>query len=215
MAPLLASSLLTASGEECRIARPADSAQSRRVRRARLRLVAGREPQRPPHSRKSGSAKLQHHLPAWSALPTGHASRPAARMCASASTWACRLRRSECPAPSPAAPEACQLALSHVHLHPRASWHRRAGSSAGRRRCRRRRGSSRGTHSHRGYTECAVEATTVQRHTVRTFSPRSPTLRRHCFPSRGRAATTFRDRRSKSESKRCSCLASFVWSPCL
>ncbi len=39
--------------------------------------------------------------------------------------------------------------------------------------------------------------------------------RRHCFPSHGRAAIAFRDRRSKSESERCSCRASFVRSPCL
>ena len=39
--------------------------------------------------------------------------------------------------------------------------------------------------------------------------------RRHCFPSHGRAAIAFRDRRRRSESKRRSFTASAVWSPCL
>ncbi len=45
-----------------------------------------------------------------------------------------RLRRSRCPTPSPDAPEACHLALSHVHLHPRASWHRLASDNYAKRR---------------------------------------------------------------------------------
>jgi hypothetical protein len=103
-------------------------------------------------------------LPAWIVQRTGHASRSAGRTSANASTSASRPLRSVCPAPSPAAPEACQPALSHVHLHPRANWRRRADSSADRRRSRRHRGLPPAAHTRqpgRGTTRANRRACTA------------------------------------------------------